>query len=98
MPTTKDNGVNPKFLISYEASDDVLVSVQASKGFRLGGPQLFVPQVSTPSLDCPAELSALGVDFDPSGFGSESVWNYEAALKSTWMGGIQICAALWTQQ
>jgi iron complex outermembrane receptor protein len=85
--TTKDDGINPKFLLSYEASDDMLLSIQAAKGFRLGGPQLFVPTVSTPGADCPSDLAALGVAFDPNGFDSEELWNYELAMKSTWADG-----------
>jgi len=84
---TKEDGFNPKFLLSYEVSEDVLISAQASKGFRLGGPQSFVPTVSTPELDCPADLAALGVSFNPGGFDSETLWNYELAMKSAWMDG-----------
>jgi iron complex outermembrane receptor protein len=85
--TTKDDGFNPRFLLSYEATEDVLLSAQAAKGFRLGGPQLFVPTVATPTLDCPSELAALGAGYDPDGFDSETLWNYELAVKSTLMDG-----------
>ena len=82
---SSEDGINPKFILSYEASDDILLSVQAAQGFRLGGPQSFVPTVAVgPGNDCPADLAALGVTVDPDGFGSESLWNYELGLKSVW--------------
>ena len=87
IATTKstEDGINPKFLLSYEASDDILLSVQAAQGFRLGGPQSFVPSVAVgPGNDCPADLAALGVTIDPNGFDSETLWNYELGLKSVW--------------
>jgi outer membrane receptor protein involved in Fe transport len=87
IATTKssEDGINPKFILSYEASDDILLSAQAAQGFRLGGPQSFVPDVAVgPGNDCPADLAALGVTIDPNGFGSESLWNYELGLKSVW--------------
>ena len=74
--------------MSYEATDDILISAQAAKGFRLGGAQLFVPTVATVGADCPSDLAALGVvAVDPNGFDSETLWNYELALKSTLMDG-----------
>ncbi len=80
-----EDGINPKFLVSYEPSDDILISLQAAKGFRLGGPQSFVPTVAVgPGNDCPGDLAALGVTVDPDGFDSETLWNYELGLKSMW--------------
>jgi outer membrane receptor protein involved in Fe transport len=37
-----------------------------------------------PGNDCPGDLAALGVTVDPDGFDSETLWNYELALKSMW--------------
>ena len=34
---TKSDGFSPRLLLSYEATDEVIVNLQASKGFRLGG-------------------------------------------------------------
>jgi len=82
---SSEDGINPKFILSYEASDDILLSVQAAQGFRLGGPQSFVPDVAVgPGNDCPGDLAELGVTVDPDGFDSESLWNYELGLKSVW--------------
>ncbi len=87
IKTTKssEDGVNPKFLLSYEPSEDMLISLQAAKGFRLGGPQSFVPTVAVgPANDCPGDLAEQGVPVDPDGLDSETLWNYELGLKSMW--------------
>ena len=81
----QEDGLNPKFLLSYRATDDILLSVQAARGFRLGGAQSNVRLVAVdPTNDCIADLAALGATFDPEGFDSESLWNYELGMKSTW--------------
>ena len=80
----EEDGTNPKFLFSYAATDDVLLSAQAARGFRLGGGQSNVPLVPAAGFDCPADLADLGISFNPEGFQSENLWNYELGLKSTW--------------
>ena len=80
-----EDGINPKFILSYEPSDDILISAQAARGFRLGGPQSFIAPVAvSPTNDCPGDIAALGANIDPDGFDSESLWNYELGLKSVW--------------
>lgn len=71
---TKSDGFNPRFLLSYEASDKLTLNAQASKGFRLGGVNdpLNVP------LCTPADRAQFG-NFQR--FGDESLWNYEGGLK-----------------
>ncbi len=72
---TKSDGFNPRFLLSYKASDDVTINAQASKGFRLGG-------VNDP-LNVPL---CQGSDRDTFGsyqrFSDESLWNYEGGIKA----------------
>lgn len=82
---TKSDGFTPRFLLSYEASDYVTFNAQASKGFRLGG-------VNDP-LNLPLCTPADEAIF--SGFQSyrdESLWNYEAGVKSRF-GGVTLNAA-----
>jgi iron complex outermembrane recepter protein len=72
---TKSDGFSPRLLLSYEVADDVIVNLQASKGFRLGG-------VNDPLNE--GLCSAQDV-IDYGGFDSyedESLWNYEAGVKS----------------
>ena len=67
--TIPSNGsaVTPKVSISYDLDAGTTVYALASKGFRLGGPNR--PLASF----CPVE---------PSTFGPDSLWNYEAGVKS----------------
>ena len=78
--TAKDDGVNPKFMLSYAVNDDVLISALAAQGFRLGGTNDIVP-LSV----CAADLAALGLTQGPESFGSESLWNYEVNAKTSWL-------------
>ncbi len=82
---TKSDGLSPRFLLSYEAADDVIVNLQASKGFRLGG-------VNDPLNEglCSAQDVIDYGGFDT--YEDESLWNYEAGVKSQF-GPISINAA-----
>jgi iron complex outermembrane receptor protein len=82
---TKSDGFTPRFLLSYEASDAITLNAQAAKGFRLGG-------VNDP-LNLP--LCSAGDAAIFGGFQSyrdETLWNYEAGMKSRF-GGITFNAA-----
>jgi iron complex outermembrane receptor protein len=92
-----EDGINPKFLLSYQLNDDVLISAQAAQGFRLGGPQDFIPTGATDTNGCQAELALTQASFDPDGYESESLWNYELGVKSTLAGGsVQINASVFS--
>jgi outer membrane receptor protein involved in Fe transport len=82
---TKSDGFSPRFLLSYEAADDVVINLQASKGFRLGG-------VNDPLNEglCSAQDVIDYGGFDT--YEDESLWNYEAGVKSQF-GPISINAA-----
>ncbi|HEY5723888.1 MAG TPA: TonB-dependent receptor [Allosphingosinicella sp.] len=73
--TTKSDGFSPRVLISYEATDNITINAQASKGFRLGG------------ANDPLNLGLCGPN-DAATFGGfptyedEQLWNYEAGVKS----------------
>ena len=77
----REDGFNPKVNLSYEIDNDRLLYVQASKGFRLGGTNEPVPQPL-----CTADLQARGFDEAPTSFKSDSLWNYEAGAKTSWLG------------
>jgi iron complex outermembrane receptor protein len=83
--TTKSDGFSPRLLLSYEASDNVVVNLQASKGFRLGG-------VNDPLNEglCSAQDRIDYGGFDR--YDDESLWNYEAGVKSKF-GAISFNAA-----
>jgi iron complex outermembrane recepter protein len=78
--STKADGVAPRFIASYKASDAVTLNAQASRGFRLGGinDPLNVPL-------CTAQDLATFSGHDS--WKDEKAWNYEAGIKSSVAGG-----------
>lgn len=62
-----DNALVPRFALSYQANDDILFYASAAKGFK------------------PAGISELdfGSPLVDSRFLAETVWNYEAGIKSS---------------
>ncbi len=72
---TKSSGFNPRFLLSYEASKNVTLNAQASKGFRLGG----VNDPLNANL-CSAQDRALFGGFQS--YDDETLWNYEGGIKA----------------
>ncbi len=74
--STESSGVSPRFIASYDLTEDTKINLQASQGFRLGG-------VNDP-LNLP-----LCTDEDEAIFGNfqsyedETSWNYEAGFKMT---------------
>ncbi len=89
--TTKSNGLNPRFLLSYEASDRVTINAQAAKGFRLGG-------VNDP-LNLPLCTAEDRATFEPfeGAFQDETLWNYELGVKSQFRGITFNAAAFYTE-
>ena len=82
---TKSDGFSPRLLLSYEATENVIVNLQASKGFRLGG-------VNDPLNEglCSAQDRIDYGGFDR--YDDESLWNYEAGVKSQF-GPVSLNAA-----
>ncbi len=72
---TSSEGFSPRLLLSYEASENVTINAQASKGFRLGG----VNDPLNLPLCNPADAALFGgfQDYD-----DETLWNYELGIKT----------------
>lgn len=82
---SKEHGVNLKFLAEFKASEDVNLYASAAEGFRIGGANSELPS----GLGCPAQAQALGINpDDATTFQSDSLWSYEAGVKSTLGGGV----------
>jgi outer membrane receptor protein involved in Fe transport len=65
----KQTGFAPKYSLSYKFTPDLTAYVLASKGYRFGNPNTIYPLAG----------------FDtPSGWKTDSLWNYEAGIKSFW--------------
>jgi outer membrane receptor protein involved in Fe transport len=79
----KDQGVTPKFSLSYDVTPDLLVYTTAAKGFRPGGGTGPVP--TSGPLSCETELQAeYGTNQfvpGPTSFKSDNVWSYELGEK-----------------
>lgn len=87
--TTKETGTNPKAELDWHVTQDKMVYVLASKGFRPGGLVPVVPpgQPGT-GTDCRLSLAqqAPGIRLeDTRTYQSDSLWNYEAGFKTSWL-------------
>jgi len=76
---TKSDGVSPRFILSYDLSDNLTVNAQAAKGFRLGGVN---DPLNLPL--CSASDAALFGSFQD--YNDETLWNYELGVKSQGRG------------
>lgn len=78
--TQNEKGVNPKLGLKYKVSDDVNLFASMAKGFRIGGVNGFSQTL------CAADLAALGLTAaQASSYKSDSLWSYEAGVKSSWL-------------
>jgi iron complex outermembrane recepter protein len=81
----RDQGLNPKFDLSYEASENLLFYATISKGFRPGGGDEPIPTSGRLGDQCEANLQANRgtTQFvpSPSLFAPDSVWSYELGEK-----------------
>ncbi len=77
--STASDGITPRVMAAYEVNDNVTVNAQASQGFRLGG----VNDPLNSAICSPADLETFGgfQDYD-----DETMWNYEAGVKTRWSG------------
>jgi iron complex outermembrane receptor protein len=78
--STKADGIAPRVIASWRASDVLTVNAQVAKGFRLGGinDPLNVP------LCTPGDLATFS---GHDSWTDESAWNYELGAKSSLMNG-----------
>lgn len=84
--TTRDSastdGVNPRFVLSYEISDDVMVYGEAARGFRYGGVNQPLPLAL-----CAGDLASLGLSNGPATFGADSLWSYSLGERGQFADG-----------
>ena len=79
--TTDANGIAPRFMMSYKASDALTLNAQASRGFRLGG----INDPLNDALCQPQDRTTFGPLAGP--WKDETAWNYEVGAKSQFAGG-----------
>jgi outer membrane receptor protein involved in Fe transport len=90
---TSSNGFTPRVLLSWQASDNITVNAQASKGFRLGGVNdpLNIPLCSGGA----GGVDALTFGNRPS-YEDETLWNYELGVRTQGRGFTFNAAAFYT--
>jgi iron complex outermembrane recepter protein len=78
--STEADGFAPRFIASFEASADLMLNAQVSKGFRLGG----INDPLNEPLCTPQDLETFrGRD----SWTDETTWNYEVGAKSRLLDG-----------
>lgn len=83
--TVREDGVNPKFGLSYKVNEDQLIYASASKGFRPGGSS--GAQRGALNALCAADLARLGITELPLSYESDDLWTYELGSKNEFSGG-----------
>ena len=73
--TTKANGVAPRFIAAYKASDALTFNAQLSRGFRLGG----INDPLNKPICSPSDITTFG---GRDSWKDQTAWNYEAGMKS----------------
>ena len=86
---TKSDGIAPRLIVSYEPTDNVTINAQVAKGFRLGG-------VNDPLNEtlCSDDDEATYGGFN--NYEDETLWNYEAGVKTQFRGITFNAAAFYT--
>jgi len=77
---TVSNGLTPRMIIAFEATEGFQINAQIAKGFRLGG----INDPLNRPLCTPEDFEIYG---NRPFFDNEELWNYEIGLKSTLAGG-----------
>jgi outer membrane receptor protein involved in Fe transport len=79
------NSFTPKVTLSHDFSHDETVYASAGEGFRLGGPT--GPIVFGPQTVCSQDFAAINQTTQPTQFGSDTLWTYEAGSKGVYFDG-----------
>jgi iron complex outermembrane recepter protein len=76
--STDSHGFSPRFIGSFKPTNDVVLSAQASRGFRLGG---INDPINLP-LCSPTDRAVFG---NAANWKDEKTWNYELDAKTDWL-------------
>lgn len=69
-PNSAEDGINPKFALTWHAFDNIDLLLIASKGFRFGGINVPIEPLPTPPI--------------PETYESDELWNYELTARTEW--------------
>ncbi len=78
---TSSDGFTPRVMMSYDLNENSTLNAQASQGFRLGG----VNDPLNETLCDPGDLVTFG---SFQAYDDETLWNYEAGVKSRFDNGV----------
>jgi len=79
--STEADGIAPRFIASFRATDALTLNALASRGFRLGG---INDPLNLPLCSAQDSITFSGRD----SWTDEKAWNYEVGAKSSWLGGL----------
>ena len=86
--STSSDGFSPRVIVAYQPNEDVLVSAQVAKGFRLGG----INDPLNVALCTPNDLVVYG---GHENWDDEESLNYELGAKTLWADGrVQVNGAV----
>jgi outer membrane receptor protein involved in Fe transport len=74
----------PKVTLSHDVSPHETVYASAGEGFRLGGPT--GPIVFGAGTVCAQDFAAINQTTQPTQYGSDNLWTYEAGSKGSYFG------------
>jgi outer membrane receptor protein involved in Fe transport len=80
-----NSGVTPMASLSYTPTADLTLYGSATKGFRPGGGNQYVPTSGPAS--CSGALALFGETTAPTTYGPDTVWSYELGEKSRLLDG-----------
>jgi len=86
VDNTASTGFTPRILFAWDLNDAVTLNAQASQGFRLGG----VNDPLNTTLCTPQDLLVFG---SFQSYTDETMWNYEAGMKSSFSNGVTFNAS-----
>ncbi len=83
VPGSVDSdGLSPRVILNFDATDDVSFNAQVARGFRLGG----INDPLNAPICSPADLAIFGSVFTEN-WRDEKAWNYEVGAKTRLAGG-----------
>lgn len=79
--TIESFAATPRFSLSYDINELTSIYTTEAKGYRLGGPSGSLP--TGPGNVCQPDYDKLGLSGPPGAYSPDSLWSYEAGLKTT---------------
>lgn len=82
--SASESGVNPKLLVQYKLTPDLMTYATAAKGYRPGGTAPGIPAGNVTGCDTAMKANGLTLE-QTRKYASDSLWSYELGAKSSWL-------------